>query len=221
MPVTIATPAPEPIAPDLLARWRRVPVAVVVDLAPETQIDAAIRPLRPAKKQPPLCARAVTVRCAPPDFGAVLRALAHVGPGEVLVIDAGSHAANAMIGDVLGGHLRDIGVAGIVCDGAVRDVGNLARMKGFAVFARHINPRGPVGAAEGAVNTPVTIGTRAVAPGDLILGDDDGLACLTPAQAEALIAPAEARIAQEEDWSARLAAGEAVGAIFGLDQPAR
>lgn len=217
MPVTIATPDPAPLAPDLLARWRRVPVAVVVDLAPETQIDPAIRPLRPAKKQPPLCARAVTVRCAAPDFGAVLRALEHVRAGEVLVIDAGGHAGNAMIGDVLGGHLRDIGATGIVCDGAVRDVGNLARMKGFSVYARHINPRGPTGAGEGAVNEPVRIGGRAVAPGDLILGDDDGLACLTPMQAEALIEAAEARIAQEEDWSAQLAAGAPVTAIFGLD----
>ena len=205
------------MTPELMTRWRRIPVAVVVDLAPETQIDAAIRPLRPAKKQPPLCARAVTAQCEAPDFGAVLRALEHVGKGEVLVIAAGGHAANAMIGDVLGGHLHRIGAAGIVCDGAVRDVANLARMKGFAVHARHINPRGPTGAEAGAVNVPVRIGGRAVRPGDLILGDDDGLAALTPAQAEALIGPAEARIAQEDEWSARLAAGDPVAAIFGLD----
>ena len=216
MPVTIAVPAPAPIAPDLLARWRPVPVAVVVDLAPETQIDPAIRPLRPAKKQPPLCARAVTVRCVAPDFGAVLHALDHTGPGQVLVIAAEGHAGNAMIGDVLGGHLHARGVAGIVCDGAVRDVGNLARMKRLSVYARHINPRGPVGAGEGAVNEAVTIGGRMVAPGDLILGDDDGLACLTPAQAQSLIGPAEARITQEAGWSARLAAGESVAAIFDL-----
>ena len=216
MPVTIAAATPAPIAADLLARWRLVPVAVVVDLAPETQIDPAIRPLRPAKKQPSLCARAVTARCAPPDFGAVLRALDHIGPGEALVIAAGGHEGNAMIGDVLGGHLHARGVAGIVCDGAVRDVGNLARMKGLSVYARHINPRGPVGAAAGAVNEPVTIGGRAVAPGDLILGDDDGLACLTPAQAEVLIGPAEARIIEEAGWSARLAAGDSVAAIFDL-----
>ena len=106
-----------------------------------------------------------------------------VEAGEVLVIDAAGVAEWAMIGDVLGGHLHRIGAAGIVCDGAVRDTGALAGMTGLSVYSRHINPRGPVGAAGTEVNAPVTIGGCPVSPGDLIIGDDDGLAALTPAQA--------------------------------------
>lgn len=206
-----------PVPAALLARWSHVPVSVAVDLVPDCQISPAIRPLRPAGQQPRLCARAVTARCEAPDFGAVLRALEHVGPGEVLVIEAGGHAANAMIGDVLGGFLHGKGVAGIVCDGAIRDTGTLAMLEGFSVYARHITPRGPVGAGKGAVNVAVTVGGCPVSPGDLILGDDDGLAAIPAEQLSALIDAAEAKLRLEAEWTRRLADGEAVGRIFGLD----
>lgn len=204
------------MTPELLSRWRAIPVPVIVDHAPECQIDIALRPLRPAGQNPALFGRAVTARCTAPDFGPVLRAIDLIRPGEVLVIDAAGESGWAMIGDVLGGHLHRIGVAGIVCDGAVRDTGNLAGMEGLAVYARHINPRGPKGASGTEVNGPVTIGGRAVSAGDLIVGDDDGLAALTPAEAEALIERCEAKVALEVEWVRRLGAGETLNAVFGL-----
>ncbi|MTH65570.1 RraA family protein [Paracoccus shanxieyensis] len=200
----------------LLERWRRIPVPVVVDLAPESQIDIAIRPLRPAGLQHVLFGQAVTARCTPPDFGAVLRAIAVIQPGQVLVIDAAGESGWAMIGDVLGGHLHRIGAAGIVCDGAVRDTGNLVGMAGLSIYARHVNPRGPVGASGDQVNLPVTIGGCAVSPGDLLIGDDDGLAALTPAQMQRLIEPAEAKMQLEAEWIRRLAASEPIAQVFGL-----
>ena len=213
--VSIAAESAE-IPQDLIERWRRIPVPVIVDLAAECQIDIAIRPLCPAGRQPALFGRAVTARCAAPDFGPVLRAIGVIAAGEVLVIDAAGVAEWAMIGDVLGGHLHRIGVAGIVCDGAVRDTGALAEMTGLSVYARHINPRGPIGAAGTEVNVPVTIGGCPVSSGDLIIGDDDGLAALTPAQAAALIDRAEAKLVLEAEWNRRLASDEPIGQIFGL-----
>jgi 4-hydroxy-4-methyl-2-oxoglutarate aldolase len=206
-----------PIAADLLERWRRIPVSVAVDLAPECQVDPLLRPLRPAGGQPALLGRAVTVRCTPPDFGAVVHALGLVGAGEVLVIDAGGSSLCAMIGDVLGGHLFGRGAAGIVCDGAVRDVGTLAGMQGFAVYARHVNPKGPSSASDGEIGAIVSIGGRAVAPGDLVIGDDDGLAVLPPAALAQHIDAAEAKLRLEAAWRARLSAGEPATEIFGLD----
>jgi regulator of RNase E activity RraA len=82
-----------------IAPWRSIPVAVAVDLARDIgQIDPAIRPLRPPGQQPPLFGRAVTALCEPPDFGAVLRALDEVGPGDVLVIAAQGVREVATIG---------------------------------------------------------------------------------------------------------------------------
>lgn len=216
MTVIVHPTQPAALPEDLLARWRRIPVSVVVDLAPDRQIDPAIAALLPAGQQPALFGRAVTARCAPPDFGAVLHALEHVEPGNVLVIAAGGHPAHAMIGDVLGGHLHRKGAAGVVCDGAVRDTAVLATMAGFAVYSRAVNPRGPTAAAEGEVNGTVEVGGCPVDPGDLIIGDGDGLAALAPAHLESLIDAAEAKLTLEAEWTERLTAGDKVRDIFGL-----
>jgi 4-hydroxy-4-methyl-2-oxoglutarate aldolase len=216
MTITLHEPEIAPIDDALLARWRAIPVSVAVDLAPERQIDPAIRPLLPPAAQPPLFGRAVTARCEPPDFGAVVRALSLVGPGAVLVIDAGGDRDTAMIGDVLGGHLHRIGAAGLVCDGAIRDVDGLAAMAGLAAYSRSITPRGPTGASGGTVNAAVVIGGCTVAPGDVLLGDGDGLVALPPALLSTLIDEAEAKVTLEAQWTARLAAGEDPRVIFDL-----
>jgi regulator of RNase E activity RraA len=202
-----------------IAAWRAIPVAVAVDLSPESQIDPAIRPINPPGRQPRLFGRAVPVACTPPDFGAVVQALEHVGRGEVLMIAAGGDAVTAMIGEILSGHLRNRGAAGVVCDGAVRDVATLSAWPDFAVFSRSITPRGPTSAANGTINVPVTIGGRKVSPGDLIIGDDDGLVALSPETVRARIRDAEARLAREAGWIESLAAGKTVAEIFGV-QPA-
>jgi regulator of RNase E activity RraA len=212
--VTLHEPAIEPVPEALLARWRAIPVAVAVDLAPERQIDPAVRPLR--QGQADLFGRAVTARCLPPDFGAVLAGVGRTGRGEVLVIDAGGAAGPAMIGEVLGGEIARRGAAGLVCDGAVRDTAGLARLPGLPVYARSVDPRGPASASGGEVGGPVTIGGCRVAPGDLVIGDGDGLVALPPRLLGALIEAAEARQALEAEWTARLPAGERIEEVFGL-----
>ena len=158
----------------------------------------------------------MTAQCEPPDFGAVLHALEHAGPGDVLVIAAAGNAQSAMIGEILSGHLRNRGCAGVVCDGAVRDVGTLAGWTDFSVFSRWVTPRGPTGAVRGKVNVPVTIGGRLVTPGDLVIGDDDGLVALSPATVRSRIRDAEAKLALEAEWIAGLAGGRSVVETFGL-----
>lgn len=219
MPVTLHA-APLPPAPDL-SDWAQIPVAVAVDTVPGArQIDPAIRPLRPAGQQPRLMGRAITVECHAPDFGAVLHALDLVGKGDVLVIAARGHRDHAMIGDILSGHLRDKGAAGVIVDGAIRDTATLGRWDDFAAFARHITPRGPTGADLGTVNAPVTFAGTLIHPGDLILGDDDGLVCLPPACWESGLVPARAKLALEERWTDALRTGTAAQA-FALPAPFR
>ncbi len=198
-------------------RWRDVPVAIAVDIdAAACQIDPAIRPLRPAGKQPRLFGRAVTALCEPPDFGPVMHALDLMAKGDVLVISAGGDGETAMIGGILGGLLRDKGCAGLICDGAIRDVAELAAFDDFSVYSRSITPRGPVSFERGSVNTSVQFGGQEISPGDLILGDDDGLARLTPDMASAFYAHAADKMTLEEGWVKRLKAGETAKDVFGL-----
>ena len=201
-----------------IAAWRDIPVAIAVDLSHESQIDPAIRPITPPGNQPRLFGRAVTVSCTPPDFGAVVHALEHVGRGEVLMIAAGGDAVTAMIGEILSGHLRNRGAAGVVCDGAVRDVATLSAWSNFSVFARSITPRGPTSAAGGTINAVVAIGGRRVAPGDLVIGDDDGLVSLSPETVRTRLKDAEARLVREDGWIESLAAGKSVVETFGVER---
>ncbi len=217
MSVTLHTRPLSSTSQSLLDSWRRVPVSVVVDLDQSIrQIDPAIRPLRAAGTQPALFGRAVTVHCEPPDFGAVLHAIDVVDKGDVLVIAAAGFPHNAMIGDILCGQLRAKCAAGVICDGAIRDVGALGRWTNFPVYSRSVTPRGPVGAVHGIINGAVTIAGIKIHPGELIIGDDDGLVALSDQDLEAWIEAAEARIETEENWAARLANGETVGEVFGL-----
>lgn len=197
--------------------WRAIPVAVAVDLMRGIgQIDPAIRPLNPPGRQPRLFGRAVTVRCEPPDFGAVVRVLDIAGAGDVVMIAAAGNAEVAMIGEILGGHLRQRGCAGLVCDGAIRDVATLAGWPDFSVYTRSVTPRGPNSAERGAVNAPVVIGGQVVNAGDLVIGDDDGTVVLSPGTVRDRIADAEARLTLEAGWIRSLAEGRSAAETFGL-----
>ena len=214
---TPVSPAFPDLTPAEVAAWRDVPVAIAVDLGRDMgQIDPDIRPLNPPGRQPRLFGRAVTVVCEPPDFGAVVRAMDIVKPGDVLMIAAGGYREAAMIGEILGGHLRNRGCAGHVCDGAVRDVATLAGWPDFSVFSRFVTPRGPSSAERGALNVPVVIGGRLVTPCDLVIGDDDGLVALSPASVRARIADAQAKLAREAVWIESLASGRSAKDTFGL-----
>jgi regulator of RNase E activity RraA len=208
------------LSESLLDRWRNVPAAIIADVSGGAcLIDPAIRPLLPPGKSVRLFGRAVTARCEPPDFGAVLHALDLVGKGDVLVIDAQGNRDHAMIGGILGGHLQSCGAAGVVCDGAVRDVMELAAWDDFAVFSRSVTPRGPTAWEKGEVNGAATIGGRTVNPGDLIIGDDDGLVALSSNEAATLIGKAEQKLALEAQWIEALASGRSVAEVFGLKRP--
>lgn len=217
MTVTVyETPEAPALTDAEIDRWRPIPVAVAADLAKAEQIDPAIRPLNPAGRQAKLIGRAATALCEPPDFGAVLHAGDRVRPGDVLMIAAGGSADWAMIGEIVSGYLKDRGGVGVVCDGAVRDVGELATMSGFSVFTRHITPRGPSGVSLGVAGAPVAIGGRVVTPGDLVIGDDDGLIALAPDTAREIIDAAEAKVALEERWVASLNSGRSMAETFDL-----
>jgi 4-hydroxy-4-methyl-2-oxoglutarate aldolase len=217
MPVVLKKVRRPAIAGATAERWRLVPAAIIADMSGGAcQIDQAIRPLNPPGRQPRLFGRAVTALCQPPDFGAVLHAIDQMQRGDVLVIAAGGNGATAMIGEILGGQVQRAGGTGIVCDGAIRDVGELSAMTGLAVFTRHITPRGPSAWEKGVVNGEVSFGGRMISAGDLVIGDDDGLVSLTPEEAENLIAAAEEKLGLEAQWQASLGGGQSIAQTFGL-----
>jgi len=215
MSVTINTAAATLTSEEIDA-WREIAVSIAVDLLPDCQIDPAIRPQTFGGQPLRLLGTALTVAVSPPDFGAVIHALDHVRKGDVVVIAAGGQTDNAMIGEILGGHLREKSCAGIVVDGAVRDIDVLGNWPDFPVFSRSITPRGPVGAERGAINGSVSFGGCTINPGDLVMGDRDGLIALPPELARTRLDDARAKLALEDNWIKGLRSGTPATEVFGL-----
>lgn len=215
MATRVRRPGLGPLNGDLVESWAGVPVTIAADLLRgRTLVDPAIRPWRPFAGGRRLVGRAVTAACEPADYGPVHHAIAVAEPGDVVVVDAGGRMDAAMIGELLAGAARRKGIAGVVVDGPVRDVATLASWPDFPVFSRGHTARGPSSMERGEVNGPVTLGGVRVEPGDLILGDDDGLVVIPRGEAAGQLAAALAMAAAEAAWAARLAAGESTLEVF-------
>lgn len=188
-------PSAPPADPALLARLRALPVALLSD---QLQRNHGIAGLRPYHRGAPLAGTALTVRTRAGDNLAILRAFDFCRPGHVLVVAADGDVTNALVGGILTLFAESLGLAGMVLDGAVRDVAELAE-RDFPVWARGHTHRGPYKDGPGALNVPVAIGGQPIRPGDLVVGDADGLLAFPAERAEELIARAEAQRRREEE----------------------
>lgn len=173
---------PRPNA-ELVERFRDLPVANIDDnMERIAAVDSAIRPL--GKGQ--LLGVALTVRVAQGDNLMFHAAMDLAKPGDVIVIDAGGFTERAIFGELMATYCKTRGVRGIVCDGAVRDADGLAAMEDFPVYARAITPNGPYKNGPGEINVPVVIGGKLVYPGDIVVGDCDGVLFIRPENAAQL-----------------------------------
>jgi RraA family protein len=152
--------------------------------------------LRPWHRGGHMVGVALTVRVPPGDNLMVHKALDIARPGDVIVVDAGGEISHAIIGEIMSSQAAKRGAAGMVIDGAIRDVGPLARSR-FPVYALGATHRGPYKHGPGEINVPVSIGGMVVNPGDIVVGDEDGIVAFAPADAEQLTAAARAKAKAE------------------------
>ena len=99
-------------------------------------------------------------------------------PGDVIVVDGGGDLTNALIGEIMVSEAIAAGIAGFVMDGAIRDVGAIRAGSRSRYIAAGVTHRGPYKDGPGEINVPIAIDGMVVEPGDLIIGDDDGLLCI-------------------------------------------
>jgi RraA family protein len=152
--------------------------------------------LRPMYKGATLAGPAFTVKTAPGDNLLVHKALDIAQPGDVVVVDAGGFADHAIIGELMAARARQRRIAGLVIWGAIRDSAELGAGD-YPVFACAVTHRGPYKNGPGEINVPITMGGMAVNPGDIIVGDADGLVAVPQALAEQVLASAKAILAKE------------------------
>ncbi|TGD96635.1 RraA family protein [Methylobacterium nonmethylotrophicum] len=148
--------------------------------------------LRPLHAGGVLCGVALTVKTRPGDNLMIHAALNRAKPGDVIVVDAGGDLSNALMGELMLAHAQEIGVAGVIVNGAMRDSGWI-RANTLPVYAAGITHRGPYKDGPGEVNVPVALDGMVIAPGDLVVGDDDGIVCVPFDHVEAVYASANAK----------------------------
>lgn len=189
----------------LIERFRRIPVANISDVM--MRLAAGGARLRPMHAGGPMAGCALTVKTRPGDNLFVHKALDLARPGDVIVVDAGGDLTNAIIGELMSGYAATRGVAGIVINGAIRDADTLRRNP-LPVYAAGVTHRGPYKDGPGQINVPVSLDGMVVRPGDIVVGDGDGVLCIPLEDAAGICAAAEEKHAQEEHTIAAIANGK-------------
>jgi RraA family protein len=159
----------------------------------------------------PLAGRALTVQTRSGDNLAIHEALTQVKPGDVVVVDGGGDISRALVGEIMKAIAESRGAVGFIIDGAVRDGGAFAKSS-FACYAKALNHRGPYKNGPGKINVPVSIGGFVINPGDIIVGDEDGIVAFPAAGAMDLLKAVDAQILKEENTLKSIATGTYTGA---------
>ena len=197
-------PCPRRVDAAVVARYRGIPVANVGDCM--SRLFGGGPRLRPMHAGGGMAGPAFTVRTRPGDNLMVHKALDLAQPGDVLVVDAGGELAQAIVGDLMLNHAATRRLAGVVIHGAIRD-SDWVRTQPLPVYAAGVTHRGPYKDGPGEINVPVALDGMVVAPGDLVLGDADGVLAVPFDAVESVLAAAQAKQAAEETQRQQILAG--------------
>lgn len=196
----LAAPEPSPLAES----FRDIAVSHLSD---NLQRLSGLCNLRRIHSRARLVGTAITVKVRPGDNLLIYKALTMMRPGHVLVVDGGGDTTNALVGELILLYAQQRGCAGFVIDGAVRDTAAFEAAD-FPCYARGVSHRGPYKLGPGAINVPVTVAGQVVLPGDLLVGDEDGVVSFPAAEAPALLQAALRTAAHETAVKAEIANGQ-------------
>jgi len=179
----------------------------------EGLLDPAIKPIYAGMK---VCGPAVTV-LVPGDDNLMLHKVVTVaGSGDVIVAATGANRTCSFCGDVLAAAAQQRGITGLVIDGHIRDAEEI-RALGFPVFAFGLNMRSPAKEKLGTINHPIIISGTIICPGDLVVGDDDGVVVVRREAAADVLERSRERVAKEERMVAAVRQGKTTIELLGLD----
>lgn len=187
-------------------RFADIPVACLSDVM--GRMNAGGSRLRPMHAGAPLGGAALTVRTRPGDNLMIHKALTMITPGDVLVVDGGGDLTNALMGELMLSHARACGASGVVLNGAIRD-STWVRAQDFPVFAVGVTHRGPYRDGPGEINVPVALDGMVIEPGDLVVGDADGIVAVPFGEEDQLLV----RAREKRDREALVLEGTLAGRL--------
>ena len=187
------------VAPDVVQKASKFQAAILADVAGRRgTMNGRIAPVSPGMQ---LCGPAYTIEVRGGDNLMIHTAITLAKPGDILVIDGKADRTCALMGAIMINACKALRLGGVVMDGAVRDTLDLREL-GFPVFSVGANPNGPTKFIPGRINHPISCGGIAVNPGDLILGDADGVVVIERDKAASLLEAAQKKV---DDETARIA----------------
>ena len=195
----------ERVSPDVVRRASGFAASILADVAGRRgTLDGRIQPLSPSMR---LAGPAFTVEVRAGDNLMIHAAITLAKPGDILVIDGKADRTCALMGSIMINACRKLGLGGVVIDGAVRDTEELREL-GFPVYAICANPNGPTKFVPGRINWPISCGGIAIEPGDLLVGDADGVVAVEREKAGSLLEMAAQKVADERARIADIVAGK-------------
>lgn len=190
---------------DIVEAFRTMPAAAIGDSMSRHIGTVGLRQYH-ARLDTVLCGTAFTVRVRPGDNLMIHKALMMVEPGDVLVIDGGGDISQALVGELIRTTCVVKQLGGLVIDGAIRDLTEWAA-EGMPIFARGHTHRGPSKDGPGEINVPVSVAGLVVQPGDLVVGDADGVIAVPAADAAKVLEKTRAHLKKEESIRSQNLAG--------------
>ena len=180
---------------DIITCFKVIPSTCAADATSGlNNMDTAIKPL---KEEYTVCGRAVTVKMPAGDNLSVLRAISNAQPGDILVIDSKGYTSRAVAGDFVVGLAQVLDLGGMVVDGSIRDIVSIKK-SGFPVFCKAATSSASTKNGGGSVNVPISCGGVSVNPGDIILGDADGVVVIPQDREEEMFVAAEAKLLKDK-----------------------
>jgi len=195
----------ERVSPEIIRRASGFAASILADVAGRRgTLDGRIQPLSSAMR---LAGPAFTIEVRAGDNLMIHAAMTMARPGDILVIDGKADRTCALMGSIMINACKKLGLGGVVIDGAVRDTEELREL-GFPVYAICANPNGPTKFVPGRINWPISCGGIAIRPGDLLVGDADGVVVVEREKAGSLLDEAAKKVADERARIADIVAGK-------------
>ncbi|MEV5113236.1 RraA family protein [Peribacillus frigoritolerans] len=187
---------------NLIQQFRNLPTTAISDaMEGLSNLDSAIKPL---KEEFRMAGRALTVKIPVGDNSAVLKAIGEAKPGDIIVVDSKGDTYRAIAGDFVVGMMQTMEIGGLVVDGVIRDLEAIKELN-FPVFSKGTTVASSGKAGVGETNVPISCGGVTVYPGDIIIGDIDGVVVVPKDKGEEILVKAKDKIMKDEQRAEKYA----------------
>ncbi|MEH7414920.1 RraA family protein [Neobacillus drentensis] len=188
-------PSKRYVSQKIVKAFSEIPTSIISDCMEKMfAMDSKIRPFHP---KPMMAGHAITIHCPPGDNLVLQKAIELAEPGDVLIMNTGGNTSQAPVGEIVVSNSIRRGVVGLVIDGAIRDSDILPTLS-IPVFAKGVTHRGCYKDGPGEINVTIACGGVVVRPGDLVVGDSDGVVIVPHEEAEGLLPKLLKMVEKEE-----------------------